>query len=78
MMTNRGGWQLIPITYVHHFTLPNNSSQLNQGQNGQIPRIFEIFCKKNTVLELYRKIPLFMELEFLKLEFLGVLPPWRC
>ena len=39
---------------------------------------FQNFVVKKHCSELYRKIPLFMVLEFFKLEFLEVLPPWHC
>ena len=44
-------------------------SHSSQGQNGPIPQFVEIFSKKNTVLEINGKVPLFLELEFQKLEF---------
>ena len=58
------------------------------GENGQIPPFSKICSKKhcfgtyqgNTtfiVLE-FGKIEYHLELEFLKLEFLEVLPPWHC
>ena len=39
---------------------------------------FQNFVVKKIVSELYREIPLFMVLEFLKLEFLEVLSLWHC
>ena len=48
------------------------------GQNGQIPQFLEIFSQKNTVLEINGKVPLFLKLEFQKLEFLNSFPPWHC
>ena len=40
------------------------------GQNGPIPQFLEIFSKKKTVSEINGKVPLFLKLEFQKLEFL--------
>ena len=40
--------------------------------------IFGNFQQENTVSEINSKIPLFLELELQKLEFLISFPPWHC
>ena len=40
--------------------------------------VFGNFLQENTVSEINNKVPLFLELEFQKLEFLISFPPWHC
>ena len=47
------------------------------GQNGQIPQIFEIFCKKILFQNYTGKYHFLWNSSFLNLSSVGVLPPWH-
>ena len=72
----------------HLFIIPNKINigillkvrkmlKQNNGENGQIPPFHKICSKKTFVLVLNGDLPLFLVLEFTRLEFLFSIPSWH-